>query len=277
MAAEDGAAATRLLGPAARFVGQLTGGQHAVTTVWTDGVDEFVLRRFPPGDSAVTREALVLPKVAPLGALVPRLVAFDDDPAGPSIVTTRVAGRAPDPVADATALAIGMAGVLARIHALDATGLPAVPAAPPPTGGSALAAHARANRARLAGAADVLTHSDFWCGNALWTGDRLTGVVDWCGARPAPRGVDLAWCRQDLVLLGHPDAADVFVAEYERCAGVPVDDLRAWDLHAAARADANVESWAVNYAGIGRPELTGIELRRRFDDWTRELVAAEIR
>jgi aminoglycoside phosphotransferase (APT) family kinase protein len=276
MAAEDRSAARQLLGPAVRFAGQLTGGQHAVTTVWTDGVDEFVLRRFPPGDTAVAREVIVLPKVAELGALVPRLVAFDDDPAGPVIVTTRVAGGAPDPGTDAAALATGMAGVLARIHALDATGLPAAPASLPPAE-SPIAEAARRNWPRLARSASVLTHSDFWCGNALWSGDRLTGVVDWCGARQAPRGVDLAWGRQDLVLLGHPGAADVFLVEYARCAGVSVGDMWAWDVHAAAQADPNVESWAVNYAGIGRPELTGALLRRRFDQWVGQLLDAEIR
>ncbi|MBK0296215.1 phosphotransferase, partial [Bacillus sp. S34] len=54
----------------------------------------------------------------------------------------------------------------------------------------------------------VLTHGDLWSGNTLWEGDRLTGIVDWSGAMSAPRGVDIAWCRQDLVLLGSTVAAD---------------------------------------------------------------------
>jgi aminoglycoside phosphotransferase (APT) family kinase protein len=276
MAAEDRAAATRLLGPLVRFVGQLTGGQHAVTTVWSDGVDEFVLRRFPPGDNAVARELLVLPKLAGLGALVPRLVASDDDPAGPVIITSRVAGRAPAPGIDPSALALGLADVLARIHAQDATGLPTDARELAP-GDSPVAAKARQDWPRLARSASVLTHSDFWCGNALWSGDRLTGVVDWCGARLAPRGQDVAWCRLDLVLLGHVNAADEFVAEYERRSGATVADVRAWDVHAAAQADPNVESWRVNYAGIGRPELSSGVLRRRFDQWVGTLIDSETR
>lgn len=101
----------------------------------------------------------------------------------------------------------------------------------------------------------------------------LTGVVDWCGAGHAPRGMDVAWCRLELVLLGSRPAADEFVREYQRVAGVVVtNDVAAWDRWAALRADPDVESWSVNYAGIGLVHLDGPELRRRLDGWTRQLL-----
>jgi aminoglycoside phosphotransferase (APT) family kinase protein len=121
----------------------------------------------------------------------------------------------------------------------------------------------------------VLTHSDFWSGNALWNGDLVTGVVDWCGARNAPRGLDVAWCRLDLVLLGSHAAADAFLAEYEAASGIPMRDRAAWDRYAAARADPIVESWAVNYDGIGRSQITSEVLRRRFDRWADHRLTEE--
>lgn len=117
----------------------------------------------------------------------------------------------------------------------------------------------------------VLIHSDFWCGNALWEADRLTGVVDWSGARSGPRGVDLAWCRQDLVLLGSPRAAGLFLEEYERLTGAAVDDIGAWDVQAAASAHGRVETWLPNYLGIGRGEMTAELLRERLDAWNAKL------
>ena len=119
----------------------------------------------------------------------------------------------------------------------------------------------------------MLTHSDFWCGNALWDGPALTGVVDWAGAHRAPRGADVAWCRLDLVLLGEPAAADIFLDEYERSARAVVPDHDVWDLVAAARAEDIVETWSPNYLDIGRAELVPQELRRRFDSWTAALLA----
>jgi aminoglycoside phosphotransferase (APT) family kinase protein len=273
VAEDDVAGASRVLGRPVTFVARLTGGEHAVTTVVSDGIDEYVVRRFPPGDAAVSHEIGVLPRLAALGDFVPRLIGFDDDPAGPLIVTSRVIGAAPDPGLTPTTLATGMAEALTRIHALDGTGLRPAPSAPP-SGDSPLAVRTRHDWSRLGRSATVLTHFDFWTGNALWQRDVLTGVVDWCSARSAPRGLDVAWCRLDLVLLGSVDAAEAFLARYESLSSVLVDDVAAWDRHAAAHADPDVESWSANYAGIGRPHLTGEVLRRRFDHWTQRLLAA---
>ena len=271
---DDLEAVARVLGGPVTFVARLTGGQHAVTTVVSDGHDEYVVRRFPPGDDAVSREVRVLPKVAALGAIVPRLIAFDLAVSGPVIVTSRVAGTSPDPGLVPTALSLSLARVLARIHQLDGTGLPSGPAALP-TGESLLAVRARQDWPLLERAPRVLTHSDFWSGNALWNGDLVTGVVDWCGARNAPRGLDVAWCRLDLVLLGSHAAADAFLAEYEAASGTPMRARAAWDRYAAARADPIVESWAVNYDGIGRSQITSEVLRRRFDLWADHRLTEE--
>ena len=254
-----------------RSVARLSGGEHAVTTVVTDGVEEYVLRRFPPGDAAVTHEVAVLARLTALGDLVPRLVASDDRGAAPSILTRKLPGASPSPDLTAAAMAGQLGAILARIHSHDGTGLRLAPAAPP-GGDSHIARRAQQDWAQLDRSVGVLTHYDFWCGNTLWDGDAVTGVVDWSGARHAPRGVDVAWCRLDLILLGDRTAAESLLAAYRSASGQPIEDIATWDRQAAAQAEPVVEGWAANYAGIGRGHLTGRVLRDRLDAWIVELL-----
>ncbi|WOF22080.1 phosphotransferase [Microbacterium betulae] len=262
--------AAELLGRRVHFDRFLSGGQHAVTAVVLDEGRPLVVRRFPPGDDAVAREAATLPRLASLGALVPQLVAHDGDAEHPLIVTTMLGGTTPPPGLDPDRIAREMARVLARIHALPGSGLPHNPVAPP-RGDGPLARRSRDGWEGLDTSERVLAHTDFWSGNAVWRSGSLTGIVDWSGASDGPRGVDLAWCRQDLVLLGSHDAAHLLLREYERHAGVRIDDMRAWDVHAGARAEDRVETWAPNYAGIGRAHLTETVLRERLDAWNQLL------
>jgi hypothetical protein len=48
--------------------------------------------------------------------------------------------------------------------------------------------------------------------------------------------------------------------------------LPAWDRQAAAHATPAVEDWTRNYAGVGRPHLTGQLLRHRSEAWIDELL-----
>ena len=267
--------ASRLLDRGLRFVSMLSGGEHARTSVVTDGVEDYVVRRFPAGDGAVGHETGILSRLQHLAPLVPRLVAADlgSEMGGPLIVTSRVLGGHPGRDVSPTALAQQMGIVLARIHAADGEGLRRAPAGAP-SGPGPLAAAARARFDALSDEELVLTHYDFWCGNTLWVGDRLTGVVDWSGARQAPRGQDLAWCRLDLVLMGHVAAAETFLTAYEQRTGCAVDDMAEWDLQAAAQAEDAVEDWAPNYAGIGLADLTAVRLRERLTVWGATQLAA---
>ncbi|MBT2502294.1 aminoglycoside phosphotransferase family protein [Curtobacterium sp. ISL-83] len=250
----------------------LTGGQHARTVLVRDADASLVVRVFPRGDDAVVRELDVLRRLGPLGDLAPRLVAHGDVDGLPLIVTTALPGGPPGTDLDPVTIGLRMGTALAAVHRLDPSGLPDDVRAPTLRAGRLAAA---AHRAWSGVRTDrVLTHGDFWSGNTVWSGEHLAGIVDWSGARSAPRGVDVAWCRQDLVLLGSTDAADRFLRSYEQHAGRTLPDVRAWDVVAAARADTYVETWAENYAGIGHPGITAQVLRQRFDEWVRTLVGS---
>lgn len=263
--------ASRLVGEPLRLLATLAGGEHARTILVASDIAEYVVRGFPAGDPAVVREVEVLARLSDLGDLVPHLIGASDDPGCPVIVTSRVPGIHPPIDLPAEAIATEMAAALARVHRLAGDGLRVEPSAPPGGQGPAAVA-ARTRWASLDLDDRVLTHYDFWCGNALWTGDRLTGVVDWSGARCAPRGVDVAWCRLDLVLLGSETAADLFLRTYERLSGRSLD-VTAWDLLAAATAEGCVEEWSPNYVAIGRTDLTPVVLRERLVAWVGRLVA----
>lgn len=258
-----------------RWVRTLPGGTHATTTViGASNRSEFVLRQFPPGDDAVRREMRVLASLGGLGglgALAPQLLAAD--PAGtvngcPLIVTTLLPGLASITPADPQDFARQLGAALARIHSL-----PVNPELPDlftePAADSPLHSvwHELTNEPR------VLTHNDFWSGNTVWLRGRLTGIVDWSGAGLAPRGYDLAWCRQDLVFLYDVTAAEEFTLAYEEAFGSPAPHVARWDYFAALKAYPRVETWAPNYTDLGRADLDGGGLRRRLTEWMLRLNA----
>jgi len=263
----------------------LPGGTHARTHLVQTANPELdvVLREFPPGDDAGEREARVLTALDGLGGLAPRLLASDVDgtwSGRPAVVISRLPGHAHVTPADPRDWAAQLGEALARIHAANlqrATGFERVFDR---TGGSQgklsgpAAARVGADWEGIRSAPTVLTPYDYWSGNVLWQGAVLSGVVDWSGAALGPAGFDLGWCRMDLYLLYDEHVAGAFLASYETATGSAVRDRSLWDLWAVARSHRDVEEWVENYQGVGRPDLTAAELRRRHSAWT-ELAARD--
>ena len=140
-----------------------------------------------------------------------------------------------------------------------------------------LAPAVRSRWSEITGSPDALSHCDYWSGNVVWRDGRLTGIVDWSGGARGPRGFDLGWCRLDLVLLFDERIADVFLAAYEAAIGQTLGDVVLWDGWAAARSHDEVETWAPNYAPLGRADLNEHELRQRHSLWTTRLLGADTR
>lgn len=154
---------------------------------------------------AVRAEAAALEQLGQLdpglvGGTVPRLLALHETVAGTFLVTTVSSGR-PFSVdyhrwhhtgrrRDVRADFDAAAGWLSQLHGLTVPPQPEVDGAAalesrwPDEVGMAAAQACRRARARV-GDLDTghVTHGDFWCGNLLRTGRRVTGVVDWEHAR----------------------------------------------------------------------------------------------
>lgn len=88
-----------------------------------------------------------------------------------------------------------------------------------------------------------LVHIDYWSGNILWNKGVVSAVVDWEEAAQGDPGIDVAYCRMDMILCGMSEAADKFLATYEKEMSKPVANLGFWELAAAVRPMFNPDGW----------------------------------
>jgi len=211
------------------------------------------------------REFATLQDLHARGMAVPRPLLLDDAGAilgDPGIVTAYVPGQHVTTPADPVAWARALADTLAGIHALrPADGLArvlldanaevswfarvrTVPAfMRAHREGPAVWRTVRDGLRRLAPAPYRLVHLDYWSGNVLWDEGRIVAVIDWEEAALGDPGIDVAYARMDMVLLGLPDAAEVFLRAYEEATGRSVANLGFWQLVAAARPMFAPEGW----------------------------------
>jgi len=89
----------------------------------------------------------------------------------------------------------------------------------------------------------ALVHIDYWSGNILWDKGVVSAVVDWEEAAQGDPGIDVAYCRMDMMLCGMSEAADKFLAAYEKEMGKPVSNLGLWELAAAVRPMLTPDGW----------------------------------
>jgi aminoglycoside phosphotransferase (APT) family kinase protein len=240
-----------------------------------------VVRQFPAADSAGAREQRVLRTLDGLGGLAPVLLGGDLDGRWSEYPTSLISwldGQADITPSDPEKCSIQLGHALATVHAMPGDRLAGLPSVFDRSGGSQealdgpLETGIRSRWTQITASPVVLTHSDYWSGNVIWREETLTGIVDWSGGERGPRGFDVGWCRLDLVLLLEERIADVFLAAYEGAIGCMIDDIALWDGWAVARSHEAVETWAPNYAPLGRADLDGEELRQRHSQWTTRLL-----
>jgi aminoglycoside phosphotransferase (APT) family kinase protein len=237
-------------------------------------LDELVLRWYGTTShlddepDAVVREVAILGALAETSVPAPRLVAWSDDP--PAVLATLVPGEPRVDLPDVGALR----EILRAIHQVE----------PEPLARWAYRGYhegfelerpawwvdadlwqramAQTMNARPT-APPVVIHRDFHPGNVLWTGDSISGVVDWGNACLGPAAFDVAHYRVNLAQLPGADSADAFLS------GDP-----AWDLEAAfgfldwSHPPPN-ETWAGPW-----PHVPVTVARRRLESFVARAVAA---
>ncbi|WP_245679530.1 phosphotransferase family protein [Actinomadura hibisca] len=241
-------------GAGVREIRTLPGGaahvNHALLVESRSGsAHRLVLRRWLPREGLAAAEFSPEREIAALALLAgcelptPSLVAADPAGAhcgGPALLITWLDGHPPDPApADLDEYLIQLAAAPLSVHALRgaASMPPYMPAnrldrrLPP--------AHAlrpwlwdRAHEAAARPAPHApsrFIHRDYEPGNTLWSGGRLTGVVDWSDASCGPVAVDVARMRLGLALRHGVQAADRFLAVFDQVSGGHEHDPY-WDL-----------------------------------------------
>lgn len=92
----------------------------------------------------------------------------------------------------------------------------------------------------------VLLHLDYWSGNILWHENDISAVIDWEEAAYGDPAVDVGYARMNMILMGLPDAADVFLRVYETETGHPLRNLGFWELAAAVRPMTDPQDWKID-------------------------------
>jgi aminoglycoside phosphotransferase (APT) family kinase protein len=113
----------------------------------------------------------------------------------------------------------------------------------------------------------VLVHGDLWQGNTLWTGDALTGVIDWDGAGVGPAGIDLGSLRCDAATSAGGTAPDDVLAGYEAATGQPFPDVAYWDLVAALTTPPDMGWFVDAVRDQGRTDLDQPTMLARRDSF----------
>jgi len=80
-----------------------------------------------------------------------------------------------------------------------------------------------------------VVHRDFHGGNVLLRQDGLPVVIDWTAIGVSDHRFDLAWTLLLSSTYGQPEARELILAEYERLAGRPVEQMAFFDVTACAR------------------------------------------
>lgn len=243
-------------GSEVKMVRPLIGGtghvNHAVLAESRSGtVHRLVLRRWISTGQAIDldqspeREIAALTLLAACEIPTPALVAADPSGAHcdvPALLITRLPGHPPRPSsAELPEYLIQLAAALLHLHAV--AGASTMPAYRPYNRLDIRLAPRYALRPALweqafdiaAGPAPAapprFVHRDYHPDNTLWTGGRLTGVVDWSTASYGPAAVDVAQMRCRLAVRYDAAVADRFLAAFEQVTGGHPHDPY-WDLRA---------------------------------------------
>lgn len=225
---------------------------HAVDVLDRKGrLHELVLRRWArPGweqtdpDFTAEREAAILELLSETPVPAPLLVSADPSAVScdvPTLLITRLPGQPPEQPEATDRYLDQLAEALLLIHSVDsrANEIPAYRRyydpehvvladwlGPSPVWRRAVEIVARPSPV----GPRCFIHRDYHSGNTLWSGGRLTGVVDWTQGSWGPPSVDLGHMRWNLAVQHGPEVAARFLDKYEKLQEAPFEHDRYWDV-----------------------------------------------
>jgi aminoglycoside phosphotransferase (APT) family kinase protein len=252
-----------------RLFGGLTSD---VDEVRLEGGDALVLRRYTAwkrgAADTVENEAAVLKRLAHSAVSAPRLVAYDASRDIPVVLMTRLPGEVWLTPPDFDSWLGQMARAVVAIHAVEANpsdpGEAAAPLkveVPRWTKRTGLWKEATKIVAQAPPKySPVFVHNDYQHFNMLWSGGRMTGVVDWTMSGAGHRDHDVAHCRLNLTILYSIEIAERFRELYESESGGTVDPL--WDLRGLIGYDQDWKKFIpIQVAGRAPVDTAGMDDR----------------
>jgi aminoglycoside phosphotransferase (APT) family kinase protein len=119
----------------------------------------------------------------------------------------------------------------------------------------------RSELERLEITGNTLLHGDYWPGNTLWQGQRVTAVVDFEEAGIGDPALDVATAVVNLKYEPWPGAAERFIDVYKAETGRSLDSLLFWSMKELARPMPDIARWLPSFNEISsRSEITVEEL-----------------
>lgn len=115
-------------------------------------------------------------------------------------------------------------------------------------------------------------HRDYHPANVLWTGHRVTGIVDWVNACNGPAGIDIGHCRANLAQLFGVSEADAFLLAYQHHAGQAFSYHPYWDLLSLMDMLTDPPSVYSGWSAFGVTGLTEHLMMARLDAYMVSLM-----
>lgn len=276
-------------------VKRITGGLSCTMDVLSDASTRMVLRRYGPWSkdrevdvAARETRALELLQRANIPAPAPIWKdsegVFDEQ----AILVSFVEGAPDLTPANPFEWAEGLAGILARIHAVRPED-DDLELFPPGAGedirkitenpelvlehplGEDLLRRRVMLASRDTDSDQVFSHTDFWPGNTMWSDGRLTAVVDWESPTMGDREMDVAYCAVDIRYLGMDRVADHFVQTYRETSGSSLPNLSHWEAIALCRPMPDIAIWVPTWVAMGR-DMTEDRARARYTEVLEEFL-----
>lgn len=275
-----------------RLVGATSSTLYRVEVQHRGQIAGLVLRRFTNQEwlaeepDLAQHEAASLCKAREAGVCAPSLVACD--PHGehcgvPAVLMTELPGRVELQPRDLDGWLRGLAEAILPLHAVDVGTFPwryqpynDLSRLEPPTWSRHPKLWAQVIdlvRGPRPPARECFIHRDYHPTNVLWQGERVSGIVDWPNACRGALGIDLAWCRGNLVGLHGVEAADRFLAAYRSLAGPSYDHHPYWDLIVLIEVLPGPPDVYPPWVEFGVQGLTEEMMRQRLDEYLVHLMS----
>ena len=209
-------------------------------------------------------------KRAGLPVAQPLYLAHDHAP--PYFIATYIAGSPRSAADDRSAFCRTLAEILTEIHAVDLARwemsfLPRQAERLAEYLDTAATADKRIRHAmrraahRIKPGGTALLHGDYWPGNLLWQGDKLSGIIDWEDAMLGDPLADLGKSRLEMLwALGEQAMAEYSAHYLALNPQLEASALPFWDLWGAARLP--------HYASFAADASNVAAMRRQYDRFT---------